>query len=220
MDDTEKFELLVMRLVDGELSPQEEDDLLVSCELEPDRYREVALAFWEDRRLAAGLAKATRGEDIPAVAALPSGGLKRTEKATAGSAPRWPLWLTGLAASLLIGAFIGYTSAPSAGIGGGAEPPRVAEPTTPEPPGPERAFAQRNRASGPPVRNISEHPQQLRELVRQLEPEPVFPQDTLAELARDGVRVNQSTELFLIELPGNRHLALPAQFIDLSGTDR
>jgi hypothetical protein len=57
-------------------------------------------------------------------------------------------------------------------------------------------------------------------LVRQLEPEPVFPQDTLAELARDGVRVNQSTELFLIELPGNRHLALPAQFIDLSGTDR
>src|SRR6056297_3285524 len=44
------------RFVDGELNPEQESAFLASCEAEPDRYRELALALVERKRLTEMLA--------------------------------------------------------------------------------------------------------------------------------------------------------------------
>lgn len=248
MNEQEQFEIKVMRLIDGELSPGEEDRLLAECELEPERFRAVALAFWEDRRLHAALRGGAGGHDWDVAAsvvvnreggtpdafaseeAYPVVGSKQLEAFDGFAAPNshaetrlrhepqgksWSGWLVGLAASLLVGAFVGYLGAQgdreSGGMAGPLALPKSHNAVTRD----SEALAG-GTADDAVLRTISDHPQEWEALARQLEPEPVFPPEALAELADDGVMVDQETELFLIELPGDRHLAVPAQWIDLS----
>lgn len=244
MNKQEQFEIRVMRFVDGELSPSEEDRLLAECELEPERFRAVALAFWEDRRLHAALCGTDAGRDDEAAlgayasyfgahgsdmvypvigSKLPTGsdGLDDADLRAETRLPdvphgkSWSGWLVGLAASLLVGAFVGYLGAQGDRESGGLASP-LAIPKSHNAVTRNSEALAGGGADDAVLRTISDHPREWEALARQLEPEPVFPPEALAELADEGVVVDQATELFLIELPGDRHLAVPAQWIDLS----
>lgn len=55
VDPIEREQLRLMKFAAGELNRDEENELLLDCEAEPTRWREVALALIEEQRLAAAL---------------------------------------------------------------------------------------------------------------------------------------------------------------------
>lgn len=261
MQESEIEELQRERFVDGELSPQQEDDFLAACEAQPERYRSLALSFVEARRWSQAL------RDEPLNLAIqqrsqtsqPPQQSQRVSASHPAAVDRrgWTRWLSGLAAALLIGAFTGYLAAPAklSNQLGPANPPsdaptklaqQTSSPNTrplengPLDNGPldndqqaspseqpadvtaaadnlaNAAQPEMNRVSNrQPLGSLGDR-QTLAKLVRHLEPQPMFPQSTVEQLASDGVMVDQSTRLFLIELPDGQQLALPAQFINLS----
>jgi len=251
MQESEIEELQRERFVDGELTPQQEDDFLAACEAQPERYRLLALSFVEARRWS----QALREEPL-SLAFQQHSRRSSSSRMASDRHPSLLRWLSGLAAALLIGAFTGYLVAPvkTSNPLGSANSPSDAETRlaqqsnspnikplnngqlddgpqvgTSQQPGAVAASADNlanttlpdmnqamNNASNPqPLGSLGDR-QTLAKLVRHLEPQPVFPQSTVEQLATDGVMVDQSTRLFLIELPDGQQLALPAQFINLS----
>lgn len=53
---TEEFEIKLQKFADSELSPDEEANVLLDCELAPARWKDLALALIAERRLTAALA--------------------------------------------------------------------------------------------------------------------------------------------------------------------
>ncbi|XZE55407.1 hypothetical protein SH139x_001418 [Planctomycetaceae bacterium SH139] len=256
MQESEIEELQRERFVDGELSPQQEDDFLAACEAQPERYRSLALSFVEARRWSQALRE---GPLSFAIKQQPQPPQKLQPIAASRPAAvdrlSWTRWLSGLAAALLIGAFTGYlaapvkTSYPLSPVNTPSDAPtRLAQQTDspntkPLDHGPQTGASDQPPAAPASANNLANASlpdtnqdthqavnrapnrqplgslgdrQTLAKLVRHLEPQPMFPQSTVEQLASDGVMVDQSTRLFLIELPDGQQLAVPAQFINLS----
>ncbi|MEP3479524.1 MAG: hypothetical protein ABJZ55_09775 [Fuerstiella sp.] len=89
---TEEFEIKLQKFADAELSPEEEANVLLDCELVPSRWKDLALAFVAERRLTEALAGFDDGNVVSTV--LPASNV------SAGSV--WASTLRNLAISLAV----------------------------------------------------------------------------------------------------------------------
>lgn len=77
--DSVAWELEIERFAGGEMNRGQENALLARCEIEPDRWRDVALACAEQRRLAAALKPRPTGSAGAGSARVPASGTSRPE---------------------------------------------------------------------------------------------------------------------------------------------
>lgn len=106
-------DLKLQRWVDGQISREEERELLADCERHPGQWRRVALAFIEERAMAREFSEQFKGALAPpsSAAAMPS---KESKPAPAAHGASWiasarvQMWCA-VAASLLLGLLVGNT---------------------------------------------------------------------------------------------------------------
>lgn len=206
-------EILVHRFIDGEMSPTEEDAFLAECEADPSSYRLLALALIERDRW--GKQCAGVREPIPVM--LQNRSTKQG----------WETRLRGLAivaASILFGLTGGYLwnreGADKRGLEQGLplavkqEEPTYREPSV----GSESGEEEITRTERVPTTyaNYQESDEAISTLISAFQPEPLVPVEDVQQLRESGLRVEENTKLYLLELSDGRHLAVPTQFVRFS----
>ncbi len=228
----------LVRFVDGELELDEENLLLAECEADPSRYRDLALAFVEQRRwrnalvgfeLSSPLESATL---VDAVNAMPVA--KPLVKSLGNSArvsvgPRRLTWLLGLAASLVIGIATGYWGIDSRDANRALRPienvARVQDSNLID----DRNIARASENASPTLESAElpamedEEPQYfpsdsdtLVRFVKNAQADLPFSEEAVRNLNADGLDVEQQARVFVIDMPDGRRLALPAGITNVS----
>lgn len=220
MNDVSKdFVDLCARFVDGELSPEEENRVLATCEQYPEHYRRLALAMIERRRINQFLAGCddfivTTDSAVTSVADATSPEKAWSQRRAKGAST----WLVMLAASLLMGAFVGY-GARGFSVTEPDEVSDVAEIV-------DRENAPSERAIEPnPIEVARPSDDAIVEetfvnLARRLKPTPTLDDKAVRLLTDNGVDVERHKHVFLFDVSDGRQVAIPAEFTVLRTSSR
>ena len=206
-------EILVHRFVDGEMSPTEEDAFLAECEADPVSYRLLAIALIERDRW--------NKQCATMVMSVPGTTQGRNTHRARQSRLRG---LINVAASLLLGLMGGYlwNQAKFGTQESDAEFPVAltqdlpqnvgtpAEPGTGDVPIPETGRIPTT------VANYSDKEEAISSLISAFQPEPLVPAEGVQQLRERGLKVEENTKLYVLELSDGRHLAVPTQFVRFS----
>jgi len=215
------FTVLCARLVDGELSDVEENQVLAMCEQFPDNYRRLALAMVERRRIGQILADV---DGLTGNCDQHKGHHSGVSQAI-GDQSRPATWMraTALAASLLAAVAVGYgvrdfnADEPSAAGNVAAVTGREIDlPILPNVDLPEGSDAKDPES---PTSEADEK-ESFVNLAQQLKPTPTLDDQTVRLLSNNGVDVRRHRHVFLFDVSDGRQLAIPAEFTFLSTSSR
>ena len=218
------------RFADGELPHDEQNLLLAACEQQPERYRELALAMVERRRMAELLEDFADVEQVTAVAPMPitKVGYASKERA-AGSGVSTRSWLATLAASLLLGVVVGLGTAR---LEFGPSPQSTSSVAQQEVEDADDLAAAQESFADAQLRDDSfvaeadsavnpfENQETLVSLARELKPNPTLDAQTVRLLNDSGVNVERHNHVFLFDISDGRRLAIPAEFTVLRSGSR
>jgi hypothetical protein len=216
------------RFADNELTTDEENLLLASCERNPDRYRQLALAMVERRRIGQLLAEVN---DLSSTGDWANVSVDTTTCVQSGSANpaashhqnilKAFIQIGVFAASLLVGIIVGYGTGrrfPNDAVTSSAvtmvpvndsEPiDGVASSETPD------ANLPVGRSVGDATVNgdAAQSDETLVTLARRLKPTPTLDDQAVRALLDNGVDVERHNHVFLFDVSDGRQLAIPAEF--------
>ena len=191
---TPEFELQILKCADGDLTDAQESALLIECEQHPERYRDLALALCESRRLGRAL-RANAAAEYRKIAA-PSG----------AATSKWSAWSLATAACLLV----------AIGLAGGKYLPRE---TADLPPGPQPSPLNPTPAETQYVVVIPDASPAAAEATPPLPAEaqqvvfdsfqPWFKQSEVEALRRQGYELEEEPKLYILEDEQGNKLAIP-----------
>jgi hypothetical protein len=234
MNEERSLQRQLARFVDGELELDAENLLLAECEADPSRYRDLALAFVEQRRLRNALAGWELSSPLETAVLVNSVDtmpvikpLGKQENLSIG--PRRSTWLLGLAASLGIGIAAGYWGIASRDVNGvmrpvggraGAEDPGVLDggsfASIQEQTNPSLHSVELPATNGEENRYLPNDSESLVRFVKNAQADLPFSEEAVRNLNADGVDVDQQARVFVIDMPDGRRLALPAGITNVS----
>lgn len=205
---TKEFAEMCVRYVDGELSFEEENDVLAMCERSPEHYRHLALAMIERRRVGQllaeidGLSVACDEPLLSTAEVSPDGEQRASTKA-------W-MWLAVFAASLLCGAVLGYGIRGFDGARPGDDLKIAAVPELDMEKSAVPATTDSDKSER--LSNDLGGEETLVNLARHLKPTPTLDEQAVRMLTDNGVDVQRHSHVFLFEVSDGRQLAIPAEF--------
>lgn len=217
----ERFAWQLALFVDSELSSEEESLLLAWCERDPAKYRDLALALVERKRLQEAFAECPGWDALAEAFPLgkPQEQVEEKNAALGGQVlgqrfeqvwgSRWS-WLGGLAASLLIGFGLGY------GVLRDRMDEQLMSPI-------EIANLDHSTDKVDPLvgdRVFPDNPETLVRFIREMEQQSFLPDEVVRELDADGVQLEPRSSLFVFDLPDGRRVAVPAQITNVSNRSR
>lgn len=212
------------RFVDGELNVEQENAFVASCEAEPDCYRELALALIERNRLAEMLADLNSPAEPNQPAPVTKAGYKpmvAKGNHQENSNAMWR-WLPTLAATLLIGMFVGYASphplkdvpvnnsVPDS-IAASEDDDEARTTSKLASPAPRMNTANTVQPAVASERMLQDE-ETLISLARRLKPTPTLNDQTVQMLRDSGLSVDRRNHIFLFEAADGYQIAIPAEF--------
>lgn len=238
---SKKLMTMCSLMADGELTVEEEAKLLAACEQDPDGYRMLALSLVEHRRMALALRDWAEEESL-LNAPLPV--VKETypssEKSQQRSESRWG-WLSAIAASLIVGVIVGYSSIRFSddyatenisSLAGNRIVSKSSDgnPTTDVPPSSE-SVAESQQMPGVASHDLKDHApayvsnpfddqETLVSLARELKPQPTLDDQAIRLLSDSGIQVERHNHVFLFDMSDGQRLAIPAEFTVLRSNSR